>query len=416
MDENKRKSEAKRIKDMLNKIENEQERKASYEEATDLSSLLDADPEPMMIDAQEDTPADEAATPVPEAEDNSSLAPKAEDSATPATEAVEESTPAPEAEDNAAPATEAEVDTTPVQDSLDNSTIAPETETAAADTEVTDQQAATSPETETAAADTEVTDQQAATSPETATAEATEGPVHEDAKALLKAKDKEKKEREPKFQFSKKTMIIAAAVGLAILIVAVGMISHLLSLKGGSDAAPSGSDKSDMITYTEGTLTINNVSVDVPTENATYNIAYDYGQGDEEYPSVPYSANAIYFDKDGKSMYDISLYKDSFTRKADIPEGKDASNWFSDWATDDSEANRRTQKDTGSLHGFLVYNAEDGAEGEAGATYGRVIYYFALQDEDGLCVYALEGILYDKDSLNDFRKVMDDSINSIRTR
>ena len=429
MDNKNRESERKRIKDMINKIETEEKRDDSYEQAADLSSLLDADTEPVMIDSQGDAHADDA-----DAEAAVSLA-DLEDS-----DSQEDADPVPASEDAAADTSDTEA---PKETSVDDAASSISgTEVAkvdAADDAVMDvdkTEAVKTAEVEDATPDADADDKKADAldakekeknaQPAEETAEA----VKEDkgkkdqgkegkAKADKENDGKEKKKWIPKIQkiqLSKRNMIIIAAAAAVLLIACILIFSHSSSREDDNNIAVYNPGVSDVITYTDGTLIVNNVSVSVPTENATYNIAYDYGEDDVDYPTVPYSVSAIYFDKDGKSLYDISLRKESFTKQEDIPKGKDASNWFSDLATDDNENNLHKPKDSGSLHGFLISTAGDAKEGEAGTTYGSVSYSFALQDEDGLSVYALEGALYDKDSLNDFRKIMDDSINSIRTK
>lgn len=218
-----------------------------------------------------------------------------------------------------------------------------------------------------------------------------------------------------KSRFSKRAIVIMVLVECLVLAGAVFLFTHRdIFSKSKNDVVYSDPDQVDEITCADGTLNVNNVSVSVPEENATYNISYTWGKKDEDYPTVPHSVTSSYYDKDGKLLYDISLYRDSLTKPSDIPEGKDASNWFSDWSTDDSEANLHTPKDSGKLHGFLVSTIENTGEDSSGVTYGSTTYYFAIQDKEGLSLYVLEGILYDKASLETYRKVMDDCINSIK--
>lgn len=228
------------------------------------------------------------------------------------------------------------------------------------------------------------------------------------------AKDGKKKKKRKKLRLSKGTIFIAVLAECMLLIIAIFVFTHSVSLNSDDDVVYSDPNQVDVITCADGTLNVNNVSVSVPPENATYNISYTWGRKDEDYPTVPHSVTSSYYGKDGNLMYDISLYRESLTKPKDIPEGKDASNWFTDWATDDSETNLHKPMDSGSIHGFLVSSVEDIEEGATGTTYGSTSYYFALQDEEGLSIYVLESILYDKASLEAYRKVMDDSIKSIK--
>ena len=443
--------EIKRIQEMIRKLEAEQAGEASYEQVADLSSIADTDPQPIVLDSPSDAPAFDTAmslsdlegpvTPAPAAEvpaKHAAPAP-AQAAETPAkhaapapAQAVEvpakhaAPAPAPVAE-TAAPVTET-VKVQLVTPAQAVETTLPVTEpapTPAAEQPVAPVESA-APVTETASvqpADKAASEQPArpavqnaapaeAQSAETAQAEA----KTEDATSADEAetKDGKKKKKRRKLRLSKGTIFIAVLAECMLLIIAIFVFTHSVSLNSDDDVVYSDPNQVDVITCADGTLNVNNVSVSVPPENATYNISYTWGRKDEDYPTVPHSVTSSYYGKDGNLMYDISLYRESLTKPADIPEGKDASNWFTDWATDDSETNLHKPMDSGSIHGFLVSSVEDIEEGATGTTYGSTSYYFALQDEEGLSIYVLESILYDKASLEAYRKVMDDSIKSIK--
>jgi hypothetical protein len=228
--------------------------------------------------------------------------------------------------------------------------------------------------------------------------------------------------RTRKHKLRKRAILITVIAACVILVAAVFLLSHksLLKLPHSSSSntedsvEDSGSDPVDKISCADGTLKVNNVSVTVPKENATYTISYTWGKDDKDQPTIPHAGTASYYNKDGKLLYDITLYRDSFTKTKDIPEGKDATNWFSDWSTDDSENNLHKPMDSGSIHGFLLSSTEDAAGDSTGSTYSSTSYYFAVQDKKGLSIYVLEGILYDNASKDTYNKLMDDCIKSIK--
>jgi hypothetical protein len=392
--------EIKRIQEMIRKLEAEQAGEASYEQAADLSSIASTDPQPIVPDSPSDAPAFDTAMSLSDLEGPVTPAPAADvpaKHAAPApAQAVETTLPATEP----APTPAAEQPVAPVE------SASPVTETASvqpADKAASEQPA--KPAVQNAAP-------AEAQPAETAQAVAkTEDATSADE---AKTKDGKKKKKRRKLRLSKGTIFIAVLAECMLLIIAIFVFTHSVSLNSDDDVVYSDPNQVDVITCADGTLNVNNVSVSVPPENATYNISYTWGRKDEDYPTVPHSVTSSYYGKDGNLMYDISLYRESLTKPADIPQGKDASNWFTDWATDDSETNLHKPMDSGSIHGFLVSSVEDIEEGATGTTYGSTSYYFALQDEEGLSIYVLESILYDKASLEAYRKVMDDCIKSIK--
>jgi hypothetical protein len=440
--------EIKRIQEMIRKLEAEQAGEASYEQAADLSSIASTDPQPIVLDSPSDAPAfctamslsdmEGPVTPVPAAEAPAKHAAQAPAQAVEVPEKHAAPAPAPVAEPAATPAPAPVAETAaPVSETVKVQLVTPSqaVETTPPATEPMPTPAAeqpvapiesAAPVTETASvqsADKAASEQPAkpavqnaapaeAQPAETAQAEAkTEDATSADE---AKTKDGKKKKKRRKLRLSKGTIFIAVLAECMLLIIAIFVFTHSVPLNSDDDVVYSDPNQVDVITCADGTLNVNNVSVSVPPENATYNISYTWGRKDEDYPTVPHSVTSSYYGKDGNLMYDISLYRESLTKPADIPEGKDASNWFTDWATDDSETNLHKPMDSGSIHGFLVSSVEDIEEGATGTTYGSTSYYFALQDEEGLSIYVLESILYDKASLEAYRKVMDDCIKSIK--
>lgn len=432
--------EIKRIQEMIRKLEAEQAGEASYEQAADLSSIASTDPQPIVLDSPSDATAFDTAMSLSDMEGPVTPAPAAEVPAKHAAPAPAQAVevpakhaapaPAPVAEPAATPAPAPVAETAaPVTETVKVQLVTPAqaVETTLPATEPAPTPAAEQPvaPVESAAPVTETASVQPA-KPAVQNAAPAEAQPAETAQAEAKTEDatsadeaktkdgKKKKKKRRKLRLSKGTIFIAVLAECMLLIIAIFVFTHSVSLNSDDDVVYSDPNQVDVITCADGTLNVNNVSVSVPPENATYNISYTWGRKDEDYPTVPHSVTSSYYGKDGNLMYDISLYRESLTKPADIPEGKDASNWFTDWATDDSETNLHKPMDSGSIHGFLVSSVEDIEEGATGTTYGSTSYYFALQDEEGLSIYVLESILYDKASLEAYRKVMDDSIKSIK--
>lgn len=218
-------------------------------------------------------------------------------------------------------------------------------------------------------------------------------------------------------KLTKGTVFIIVLAECMLLIIALVVFSRSVSLNRDDDVAYADPTQVDAISCIDGELNVNNVSVGVPKDNnVSYAISYTWGPEDKDYPSVPHAVTASYFDEDNNPTYDISLYRSDVVTGKKIPKGKDANNWFSDWATDDTPTNLHTPKDAGSLHGFLVSSREEIQKDDSGKTYGSSSYYFALQSPEGVSIYILEGILYDKASVNAFDTVMEDCINAIKIK
>ena len=172
----------------------------------------------------------------------------------------------------------------------------------------------------------------------------------------------------------------------------------------------------DDIKFDNGKLSVNNVSVEVPTNNnVTYNISYAWAKDDEEYPSVPHVATASYGKKDGSvAYYDISLYRDSYVEKDDIPEGKTADNWFDDWEVGSGKTSSPRFEDVDKIHGYYVSTIDSKEDSASGDEYRVVSYYVATEAKDGIAVYILEGILYEPELSDDFLKVFDKCMSSMK--
>lgn len=122
------------------------------------------------------------------------------------------------------------------------------------------------------------------------------------------------------------------------------------------------------------------------------------------------AAGAAPEDADAKTLYEISLYKDSFTAEKDIPEGKNDKNWFADWATEQSEDVYKFPHKVGNVRGFCISTMDSKSAPEDYRTY---TYYFAVPEKKGISIYVLEGTCYDPDSTDAFSTIIKNAINSI---
>lgn len=171
----------------------------------------------------------------------------------------------------------------------------------------------------------------------------------------------------------------------------------------------------DEISCTDGKLKVNDVTAAVPaTDSASYSISYSWSKDDKDYPTIPRAALVSYSDDSDHLLYEISLYRDSFTPKKDIPKGKNASNWFDDWklSKGDDPSIKQAPIKAGKISGFLVSTADD----EKAAAYSVSSYYFVTEDKDGVSVYILEGTLYRDGDKKEFKKVMNDSFSSLQIK
>ena len=199
---------------------------------------------------------------------------------------------------------------------------------------------------------------------------------------------------------------------LALLMISLLMKSVTINDKDKIKFADEG--VTDKISCGEGKLIVNNVSASVPTKGKPeYDISYSWAETDTEYPTIPRAVIASYRDKEGNLLYEISLYRDSFTPKEDIPEGKTPVNWFDDWKTGETEGSRMNNETVaaGEFRGFLVSPPEDS---QGMSTKAPRTLYFAVSGSKGLSVYVLEGILYDEESKDVFLKAMDASTRSLK--
>lgn len=132
------------------------------------------------------------------------------------------------------------------------------------------------------------------------------------------------------------------------------------------------------------------------------------GSEDEEKAAV--SAETADDDEQPKALYEISLYKDSFTAEKDIPEGKTYKNWFADWKTEKSEDAYKFAYKVGDTRGFCISTMDSKSAPDDYRTY---TYYFSVPEKKGISIYVLEGICYDPESKEDFTTIIKNAINSI---
>ena len=123
-------------------------------------------------------------------------------------------------------------------------------------------------------------------------------------------------------------------------------------------------------------------------------------------------AGAAPEDADAKTLYEISLYKDSFTAEKDIPEGKDYKNWFADWTTEQSEEVYKFPHKVGDIRGFCISTMDSKSAPDDYRTY---TYYFAVPEKKGISIYVLEGTCYDPESKDAFTTAIKNAINSLET-
>ncbi len=227
------------------------------------------------------------------------------------------------------------------------------------------------------------------------------------------------KKIESKVLKNRKVMCLVLICEVLILLLAINLISQSVVLNKNDDKVIDESRLSDEVQCTEGMLSINTVSVEVQSDsNVAYNIAYAWGPDDTDYPSIPHAAIASFTTDNDAVAYDISLYKDSFVPKADIPEGKNADNWFDDWNetgdADEASANRQERVKAGDISGFLISSGEQDTGGAETSVYSVKTFYFAQKQKDGLSVYILEGILYSPDKQEAFEESFGQCMASIK--
>ena len=252
-----------------------------------------------------------------------------------------------------------------------------------------------------AATDTEIPDQ---------AAESENTPADSDAKSSVPVWKRIFRKTVPSGRRFAIPIVIAEILMLTALVFVIGKYALFTSDDTVQFAQKNAADN---VTCADGVLIYNDVRAKVPTDgNLKYNISYTWSEDDTEYPSVPRAALVSYMDKpeNGTVQYEISLYRDSFTPKKKIPSGKDQSNWFSGWAEEKNYEVNKFHYKSGDIHGFCISNLHASHVIDDYRTY---TYYFAIPESGGISVYVLEGTCYDPEKLEEFHKVIVDSIGTL---
>ena len=214
-------------------------------------------------------------------------------------------------------------------------------------------------------------------------------------------------------KLTRKALLIIIWHEILVGVILFILLIHSVSLNATDKIKYADEASEDQISCSDGALIVNDVTVLVPTDgNVKYNIAYSWGKDDRKYPTIPRSITASYRDDSDNILYDLTLYKDSFTPADKLKPGQNVSTWFRSWITGDDGKVKREQKDVGNIHGFLISTTGSSDEGE-GSIYESSTYYFAVHTPDGITVYILEGNLYDRDSQKAMQAAMKSAMESI---
>lgn len=222
-----------------------------------------------------------------------------------------------------------------------------------------------------------------------------------------------KLKRKPK---DKRLMALIICIEVLIILLLVFMLSRVVSLNSNDSILFADNEYVDTINCKNGTLIVNNVNVAVPAgKNMKYNISYSWGKNDTEYPSVPHAATVAYCKQDDSILYDISLYRDSFVPDSEIPEGKNASNWFDDWKVS-RDASSADGSVTGPFGSSFLISSMGSEDDENPSEYGTSTFYFSVAEDKGVSVYILEGILYNNDARDVFQRQFKRSMSSVQIK
>lgn len=216
------------------------------------------------------------------------------------------------------------------------------------------------------------------------------------------------------FRLNKRPLLIILAAEIVLAFILVVLLSQLIALNPNKDILYTNKPFEDVISCDEGVLIVNSVSVTVPTNHdVTYNISYTWGKDDTDYPTIPQSITATYNENPEAPLYNITLYRESFTPFAEVSKGKDASNWFSDWTVLNDENVKHEPKIASNLKGFLITTTYPDPEQSPDSISESYSFYFVITGKNGYSVYVLDGLLYESSFSNEFKQVMDNSTQSI---
>jgi hypothetical protein len=225
-----------------------------------------------------------------------------------------------------------------------------------------------------------------------------------------------------KFRISRKVQkriaISILALEAIIFVVAMNLLTQYVTINDKKDNTYTDTAIVDEISCDSGRISVNNVSTSVPiNNNVDYNISYAWAETDTEHPSIPRAVTASYYADEEKTqpLFEITLFRESFTPKSEIPKDKDTSNWFDSWKTSDDvhgHSNFETQND---IKGYYITTINTPSEQDPNpSSYKSTDYYFAAKLKDGIAVYVLEGILYDKDRQKDYEEVYSKALSSLK--
>ncbi len=227
------------------------------------------------------------------------------------------------------------------------------------------------------------------------------------------AKGKRKKKSHRKVPLVRRLLFVFVLIGVLLLPIAVHFIYISATLN--SDDPIQYSEHVDEISCTDGVLKVNNINVAVPTDGTEeYSISYSWSEEDEKYPSVPHAITAVYKGDESARKYSISLYRNETIPTAEIPQGKNADNWFDDWqASEDDEQTVQAPLQFDNIKGFYISPKPNPDDPEVPPEYDNYSFYFAVQDADGVSIYVLEGVCIDEQYHKEFAGIMDTCIQSI---
>lgn len=214
----------------------------------------------------------------------------------------------------------------------------------------------------------------------------------------------------------RKDLLFIICIEILLGVIMFIILAHSVSLNATDKINYADDSAGDSISCSDGALIVNDVTVHVPTDgNVQYNISYSWGKDDRKFPTIPRSITASYRDENDAVLYDLSLYKDSFTPARQLKPGQNPATWFNSWKAGEEGNVRREKMDSGSIHGFLISTTGSGDENDS-SIYESSTYYFVVRTPAGVTVYVLEGNLYDRGSQEAMQKAMQSAIDSIELK
>ena len=226
-----------------------------------------------------------------------------------------------------------------------------------------------------------------------------------------------KKSRKKKLGKKKRRLIWGVVFMLEafIVLLAFNILYNSVTVNSDEELFNSATSTPDKISYSEGVLQVNDVSVKVPTKvNETYDISYSWDQSDTEYPSIPRSVTVSYEGKNKEPKYNLTLYRQDTIAEQDIPEGKDEKTWFDDWNTATENGISQQLLKAGDIQGFYISPDRTKTKSSDDSGYDNYTYYFAVKSDKDIQIYVLEGVCEDETAAKELADVMQKSIQSIK--